>query len=391
MGTTLPDSKENLNGAKNGVTRRNMLRAGLWSALMGILGSQTVLSQDNAVAVVTNPQNVPGRSLETVAPQSWFATTIIWLQTEIAALQEEFKKWNIDSKKMEELLTKLLLNEKTITAEVQKAIDVIRDKLGKTYNTLSPSDKKREKIKEFWDLLLSIKTELSSGSNLIKGLRMICDMSWNPDFHNETSQINRSYFRNIVEYIDTICKWIIGSIDKYELSFNAQPSHRIKELKESIKWLQEKLTTDDIWNNSGTHIVQLKTKEQWWEIVQNTSFGKLSRGNLEIKDGVMTASAQGWVDCHAGYAEIKIPDWSKRINVRYKLIENKVTKGKLTPICLIYESWTGAVLGTNPVEESKKTWLTIPKWAQVVKIYFGVVREKAEGKISFSNVELGFK
>lgn len=37
---------------------------------MGILGSQTVLAQDNAVAVVTKPQNVPGRTLETVAPQS---------------------------------------------------------------------------------------------------------------------------------------------------------------------------------------------------------------------------------------------------------------------------------------------------------------------------------
>lgn len=38
--------------------------------MASLLGTGALPAQDNAVAVVTNPQNIPGRSLETVAAQS---------------------------------------------------------------------------------------------------------------------------------------------------------------------------------------------------------------------------------------------------------------------------------------------------------------------------------
>lgn len=98
MGNKIPELDWNVN-EKNGISQRATITKGMWAIMAILLGSGTLPAQDNAVAVVTNPQNVPGRSLETVATQSWFAKTITWLQAELAALQDEFKKWNIDSKK----------------------------------------------------------------------------------------------------------------------------------------------------------------------------------------------------------------------------------------------------------------------------------------------------
>lgn len=391
MGTTLPDSKENVNGAKNGVTRRNILRTGLWTALMGILGSQTVLAQDNAVAVVTKPQNVPGRTLETVAPQSWFAQAIAWLQTEIAALQDEFKKWNIDSKKMEELLMKLLLNEKVITTEVQKTLDIIFDKLGKTYKFLPDGDKRKAEIKNIWDTIIRIKSELLEWDNLIKAMRFICGLCWSEKFRGETSTINKSYFKWIVDFFDSTTWGMMDAITKYEGSFQAMPSQEIRDLKSKLEQMRNPISTDDLEPKKWQIIVKMQEKDKWGTISLNRWFGTLAKGSCKIEDWALHLDFN---EARDGYAwmtdEIKIPDKSRKINLTFKS-EATIKSGSMTPIYVIFIDEKQQTISDLALSKDKNTGIELPKWTAGLKICFGTLRNKATGNAKISEIKIDIK
>lgn len=391
MGTTLPDSKENVNRAKNGVTRRNMLRTGLWTTLMGILGSQTVLAQDNAVAVVTSPQNVPGRALETVAPQSWFAKAIAWLQTEIAALQDEFKKWNIDSKKMEELLAKLLLNEKGLTIEVQKTLDIIFDKLGKTYKFLPEGDKRKAEIKNVWDTIIRIKSELLEWDNLIKAIRFICGLCWNEKFRGETSTINKSYFKWIIDFFDTTTWGVIDGIAKYETSFQAMPSQEIKDLKEKLIRMKNPVSTDDLEPKKGGVDIPMKTVKEGGKININSTFPGIAHWEITIEEERLKMKFnQAW-DCPAAKTEsIIIPKNTRKLQIKIDVIQ-KISNGELAPFYIIFQDEKWMSLWSGILSKKNRDTIDVPKWAISCKLDVGVLRWKTTWEATLSWLNIIFK
>lgn len=135
---------------------------------------------------------------------------------------------------MEELLTKLLLNEKVITTEVQKALTTILDRLKRTYQMLPESDKKKAKIKEIGLRISDLNSNIGEGNNLIIAIYEIDSLLNDPEFQKETAGISRQYIRNISNYVHDTSMNLIQSINSYEKSFTAKPSDEIVSFTKTL-------------------------------------------------------------------------------------------------------------------------------------------------------------
>lgn len=223
------------------MSRRKSLKVGMQSIVAWIIGLAAIWeAQDWTVASVTPWTTLLGRNLET-PQESGFAKTVNSLQEDILALKGEFKKGNIDSQQMEEMLAKLLLNEKTVMPETQKTLDIIWGKLEKTYQWVVDWDERKESIKKLWTTILTLKTNLGEGFNLIKAIFLITELAEDETYRNETSSVNRPYFRGISSYIESPSVSMMADIDAYEKSFNAEPSDRIKVFKDTLGDFSEKI------------------------------------------------------------------------------------------------------------------------------------------------------
>ena len=390
MGNKIPELDWNVSG-KNGINRRDAISRGMWAIMASLLGTGALPAQDNAVAVVTNPQNIPGRSLETVAAQSWFAKTITWLQWEMVALQVEFKKWNIDSKKMEELLTKLLVNEKTITVEVQKTLDIIFERLWRTYKLLWESDKRRAEIKELGNTITNLKAGLSEWDNLIKGVRFIHELCSNEKYRNETSTLNKSYFKWMIEYIDTTIGWIIDGITKYEWSFQAMPTEEIKELKWKLNWMKNSIASNDLEPKKGELTIKIEEKDKGGQISLNRGFATLSKGGCKIENWMLVMNFNEARDGYAGMTDgIKLPEKSKKINLSFKY-QAEIKAGSIIPLYLVFIDTKDQTISDLPITKEKNTGIVIPKWTAGLKICFGTLRNKATGNAKVWEIKIDIK
>lgn len=291
---------------------------------------------------------------------------------------------------MEELLTKLLLNEKTIATEVQKTLDVIFERLWKTYALLSEGDKRKPEIKELWNTIINMKTGLMDGDNLIKAVRFISDLCWNEKFRNETSTLNKQYFKWIIDYFDTTTSDMVTAIGKYEASFHAMPSEEIKDFKKRIVLMKEKPNPQDLTPSKGTILVEIKSLDDGGTISLNRWFGDLANGSCTIQNGELVL-VFNWA--RDGYAwstnEIKIPDKSKKVGINFSF-KKKVKSGDITPIYLIFTDNGGKTISDIALKE-KTNGISLPKWATWIKLAFWTLRQKATWTASIGNLEIDFK
>lgn len=208
----------------------------------GIVGLVSIWgeAQDQTVAAVTPWNSFPWRNLETTK-KSGFAKTITELQAEIIVLEEEFQKWKINSKEMQEMLSKLLHNEKTLMIETQKTLDTIWSKLERVYEWLPEASVEKESVKKLWITILTLKTHLAEDFNLITAVRLVHTMSQDETYRNETTSVNRPYFKGIAEYIDRITTTTLTAVQSYEKSFNAQPTDRMGTFRDTLLQLSEKV------------------------------------------------------------------------------------------------------------------------------------------------------
>ncbi len=229
----------------NNMSRRTLVKGGIQSMVAGIVGLAWLWeAQDQTVAVATTSNNFPWRNLETTK-ESGFTKAVSGLQAEIIVLEEEFQKWKISSKEMQEMLAKLLLNEKTLMDETQKALDIIWAKLERTYTWLPEGSKEKESVKKLWSTVLTLKTHLAEDFNLIKAIRLIYTMSEDETYRNETTSVNRPYFKGIAQYVDKITTTTLVAVQAYEKSFDAQPTDRMGAFKDTLVELNEKIGIEE--------------------------------------------------------------------------------------------------------------------------------------------------